>query len=311
MAAYTGTALDNLQVVTSDDDSGLGNTSQLVFEVSPGVTYHIAVAGFNNGSGIYWLNWDLNPLTPSDDSNEDNDTFAEATDVPRGQDVGGQILTDDDWFKLNINPNEHLQIDIDFNHSAGDINAQLYDRRGAFDNEPFAVEVAASYSTTNDERLNFVNITGATELYLRVYGEQGAINTDRYSIEQTLYDTDDELEKTNDSSCGTLVLFENVNTIYRDMILRDDDWYRVDTSQINELRVEVDHDYFSGDLDIMITRDTGTCDAYNQVLALGNTHDPNIPEIVTADVTGLDTVLIRIYGEQGQTNFYDLELSGN
>jgi V8-like Glu-specific endopeptidase len=308
MAAYTGTSLNDLQLIASDNDNGFGNASELVFGVVPDVTYHIAVASVDNNTGTFMLNWDLVPYDIPGDSNEDNDTYEQATEVPLRGSMFNQVLQDDDWFKLIVPPDEHMVIDIAFDHELGDINAQLYDRRGAFEDEPFAVEVAAGYSTTDNERLTYVNTTGADFLYLRIYGEQGATNP-VYSFVQNFIFRDDALEFLNDGSCYELLTIQPNNS-YFDLVLRDDDWYRVPVTGLSQLHVVLEHEYFSGDLDIMITRDRGVCDAYNDVIALGNTHDPRVVEQVSADVSGLDSVLIRVYGEQRQKNFYNLVITG-
>jgi hypothetical protein len=240
----------------------------------------------------------------TDDSNEDNDSFDTATVVAAGATVDNQVLLDDDWYLLSFNNDQHLELIIEFDHSQGDINAQLYDRRGALLGETYSVEVASGYSRDNNERLTYVNASGSTQLYLRVYGELGATNPS-YRIVQNLVTRDDEFELQNDASCGTLATLDTSIT-YDGFVLRDDDWYRLDVSSINTLTVVLNHEYFSGDLDIMITEDTGTCSAYDRTLALGNVHNPFITEQVTADVRGLNTVLIRIYGEQRQKNFYGL-----
>jgi V8-like Glu-specific endopeptidase len=309
LAAYTGTSVAGLTEVASDDDGGIGNQSQITFSASAGVTYHIAVAGFNNATGNINLAWELTPVVVQDDQFEDNDVYTNPTSLPMNQLVSDLVLLDDDWYRLSFGSEQHLDIELNFLHSAGNINCQIYDRRGARAGEIFSVDVGASYSLSDNERITYVNQLGATELLLRVYGEGGATNNS-YSIRTTIYNDDDSSEMNNDLSCGTMPTIQP-NQTYSNLIIRDDDWYRVNVAGLSTLSVTLDHEYFSGDLDIMITRDTGDCEAYNQTLALGNVHDPNITEQVTANVSGLNTVLLRIYGEQRQRNFYNLILTGN
>lgn len=57
MAVYTGSAVDNLALVTSNDDSDGGLTSSVTFMAQPGVTYLIAVDGYGGSRGNVVLNW--------------------------------------------------------------------------------------------------------------------------------------------------------------------------------------------------------------------------------------------------------------
>ncbi len=51
LAVYTGSALGGLSLVANDDDSGPGTTSAITFAGIAGVTYRIAVDGYDNESG--------------------------------------------------------------------------------------------------------------------------------------------------------------------------------------------------------------------------------------------------------------------
>lgn len=62
---YTGTAIDNLTEIDSDNDSGGGGTSEVIFTPTPLETYYIRVVGYGNGGyGNYVLNYpDPNPAS--------------------------------------------------------------------------------------------------------------------------------------------------------------------------------------------------------------------------------------------------------
>ncbi|MEH1772880.1 DUF4347 domain-containing protein [Nostoc sp.] len=56
--AYTGNAVNNLTLVTSNDDIVSGNTaSQVSFAVTTGTTYHISVDGYQSSAGNITLNY--------------------------------------------------------------------------------------------------------------------------------------------------------------------------------------------------------------------------------------------------------------
>jgi hypothetical protein len=60
LGVYTGTAVNGLSLVASnDDDPNGGVSSRVVFTTTAGTTYRIAVDGFNAASGNINLNWSL------------------------------------------------------------------------------------------------------------------------------------------------------------------------------------------------------------------------------------------------------------
>jgi hypothetical protein len=71
LAVYTGTTLNNLSVVASDDDAGEGVNSLVTFSATAGTTYWIAVDGFSGAIGNVALN--INPSA--------NDTLANCLTV--------------------------------------------------------------------------------------------------------------------------------------------------------------------------------------------------------------------------------------
>ncbi|MDH3346685.1 MAG: hypothetical protein OEM02_01105 [Desulfobulbaceae bacterium] len=64
IAAYTGTAIDNLNQLTENDDSGPGYQSLISFTVITGTTYSIAIDGFYGDQGDVLINFDLTKKFP-------------------------------------------------------------------------------------------------------------------------------------------------------------------------------------------------------------------------------------------------------
>lgn len=57
LAVYTGTAITNMTLVTANDDgAGINFNSRVTFNATAGVTYLIAVDGYNGASGGVVLN---------------------------------------------------------------------------------------------------------------------------------------------------------------------------------------------------------------------------------------------------------------
>ncbi len=59
LGVYTGTAVDGLKRVESDDDGGAFFTSELKFNANPRLTYAIAVDGYGADNGDFLLSWSL------------------------------------------------------------------------------------------------------------------------------------------------------------------------------------------------------------------------------------------------------------
>ena len=60
LAVYTGSAVDSLTLIASNDDIGGGNLqSRMTFPATAGTTYHIAVDGYGGDTGNITLNWSL------------------------------------------------------------------------------------------------------------------------------------------------------------------------------------------------------------------------------------------------------------
>ena len=68
LAVYTGSAVDSLTEVASNDDSFFSLESEVQFEATAGTTYQIAVDGFIGSVGEITLNIDESEATPGDDN---------------------------------------------------------------------------------------------------------------------------------------------------------------------------------------------------------------------------------------------------
>ena len=103
----------------------------------------------------------------SDDNYEPNDTPITAYDLSLKasiwlEDINGMgIQADDDWYEITVTPgNERVLIDVQFTHSAGDIDVALYDSTETC--------LADSISTTDNEYINHV-VPSAGTYYIKVY----------------------------------------------------------------------------------------------------------------------------------------------
>jgi len=102
LAAYTGSSVGSLNEVASNDDFA-GLTSQIVFAVSTGTTYAIAVDGFGSSEGIIEIavNFDLSDADSDGDGEPDssdncpNDPNANQSDFDMDE-IGDVCDQDDD-----------------------------------------------------------------------------------------------------------------------------------------------------------------------------------------------------------------------
>ncbi len=86
LAVYTGSQVDNLQEVASNDDSNdCGQESKVTFPAVSGVTYHIAVDGKNGATGYFELDAGLGPP---------NDDFAQSVEIAGDS---GSVTGDNIW----------------------------------------------------------------------------------------------------------------------------------------------------------------------------------------------------------------------
>ena len=90
MGVYTGTAVNALTTVASNDDIVSGNTaSRVTFNVAAGTTYRIAIDGYNNLRGNVTLNWLLTPagVPPANDAFANAQVLTGATGTVTGTNV--------------------------------------------------------------------------------------------------------------------------------------------------------------------------------------------------------------------------------
>lgn len=138
--------------------------------------------------GIYWIGACVDPLPGElqthnncsngvqitvleDDAYEENDSMDTAYTGLDEQTwlstiSGSGVQADDDWYEIYVaDGNERVLVDLRFAHAEGNIELHLVDTTG------FAV--ARSYSSSDDELIDFVVPTGDARYYIQVfYGNQ-------------------------------------------------------------------------------------------------------------------------------------------
>jgi uncharacterized repeat protein (TIGR03803 family) len=101
LAVYIGTSVDALTVVTNNDDYGFDLTSEVGFRATAGITYQLAVDGYDGTNGSVILHWAPEPPPPA------NDNFANATPI-----TGASGSTNGNNSGATLEPGEPVHADV-------------------------------------------------------------------------------------------------------------------------------------------------------------------------------------------------------
>ncbi|MCC7085155.1 MAG: hypothetical protein IT427_09120 [Pirellulales bacterium] len=162
------------RITYNDNISRRNLDSRVAVNLQDGVTYFVGITNRSSSShGSY--TWKIDGLWPSlpDDSYEQNDSFAAASDLgtlDSETTIGNLALRDQaDWFKFTtINTGEVAHsVSIEFEHRRGDLDLDLSNDLGEV--------VGRSSSRGNVESISLAGLPAGT-YYLRVFGYQGAVN---------------------------------------------------------------------------------------------------------------------------------------
>ncbi|MDX2175175.1 MAG: S8 family serine peptidase [Candidatus Sumerlaeia bacterium] len=210
----------------------------------------------------------------------------------------------DEFFQLNPGPCDTVRVNLDFSHAEGDLNLELYDFRcNTLSGQP--QRVGESYSTTDRESIAYIDRTNVGgSLFARVYGEAGITNPN-FTLSVDSLGGDDAFEE-NDFPCAATPF--PMGGDVAELILRDDDFYVVNTAGLGFLTVEVEAPKFSGQLYFQILEDDSSC-AYNVIEGF---YEPNLDLMRLQDLplNGRQSVRVRVYGASGETNVYRLKVEG-
>ncbi|MBN2559698.1 MAG: hypothetical protein JXQ75_02045 [Phycisphaerae bacterium] len=108
----------------------------------------------------------------SDDGFEDNDTCANAYTLSEEGPFTDLVVKSvaEDWYRIPLNHNQQLVVQLTFTDAYGNIDVQLYDGCGGS-------VVDGSGSTTDNEWFSYTNTGDAADFYLRVFLSDDTRNT--------------------------------------------------------------------------------------------------------------------------------------
>ena len=183
IAAYEGSSVDRLSLVSSNDDYQESSTSQLSFNAVAGNTYAIAVDGFENITGKVVLNYKLVPYPfrrPVNDMLENATLITELSSQWTGSNKGATGKANEPshanssaplasvWWKWVANTTENVCFDTlgsDFNTTIA-----AYTR----DNSGKLKEVASNDDFWGTSSLIWFNASAGQTYYLAVDGNHNA-----------------------------------------------------------------------------------------------------------------------------------------
>jgi subtilisin family serine protease/subtilisin-like proprotein convertase family protein len=239
-------------------------------------------------------------ITVQADPREPNDSFAQATALgPVGNrtetDLSIHAANNDDYYRFTAAMAGILATDVLFSHSAGDINAELYNADQDL--------LSASASTNDNERL-FWNVSTGETYYLRVYGNAGALNPsytlqlvvsqappgDRFEPNDSFAVARDFGTLSNRTEAGLSVHFPG-----------NDDYYRFTPATTGTLAADVLFSHAGGDIDAVLY------DANQTRLTYSDSR--NNDERIVWNVTAGQTYYLHVHGYDGAINpDYTLQL---
>lgn len=187
LAVYTGSSVDNLSEVDSNDDGPVDSTSQLEVVMNPGTTYRIAADGYDGESGTVQFSFDFSPaVPPANDSFvnaialtsnylEDVDVETIATSGEFGEPVharegAGDIASKSVWYTFT--PSQDGAITISTPNSTFDTVIGVY--TGA--SVSGLAEVASDDNSGSGFRAEVANLllTSGTTYHIAIDGKAGA-----------------------------------------------------------------------------------------------------------------------------------------
>ncbi len=210
--------------------------------------YFLLVWGRRGDMGWYTLEIDVACPQEGDDELEENDSWAQATQIGDEELPPLVILPEDeDWFLLDTCPEGTLTVSLDFAHDEGNLELELY--------APGGDPSWGSYSEDDGEEVVAEDLPGG-RIFVRVFGLDGAGAEYAMRVALDCTPRDDEYEP-NDSLDEPAPLDEP--GLYEDLRLLPDneDWFAFEVCDGGTLDVALRFLHERGDLDLIVFNEAG------------------------------------------------------
>ncbi|MBN2359435.1 MAG: PPC domain-containing protein [Deltaproteobacteria bacterium] len=287
--------LDPSGQVVDSSTTATGNTETVDHVAVIAGRFALRVYGYRGATNSYQLQLTVTPATPTcrEDGYEDNDDQAHATLVTAGTYDGQTCAGDEDWFAINLNAGDTLDVNLLFAHANGDLDLQL--------RAPDGVLLRTSASTDDNEEILDYVVPNAGSYALRVRGFLGAENSYRLSIVVTPAAPvcpEDGYEENDTRATATPYL---TTPIAGQICAGDYDFFSVALNVGDALTAALDFTDADGDLDLYLYDPSGNLLDWS----VSVTDDELIEH--TATVAG--TFALRVFGVGQAENAYLLTLT--
>ncbi len=215
-----GTLMNN----TTNDDSGEGTNSQLIFKANTTEDYFIAAGAYGDDVGSYQLNTAL--ITNDDFSNSINTTAVFSDNSAAGE---INYAGDTDWFKVQLTVGEQLLINLE-STTADTFLHGIYDSNGTIIQDTSDDD---SGENTNSQLLFVAPSTGEYFIAAGAYGSEVGNYTVTINSQTDDYRDDSNTRGLLDLNTPTTGIIETDG---------DSDWFKITlTENTDQLQVTLDN----------------------------------------------------------------------
>ncbi len=267
-----------------------------------------AAAGVENTYDLALVVEEYVPCSP--DAYEPNDTPDGARTVAEGDFPDLTCCGEPDWYKLDLNQGDGLDVLIEFDTAGGDLDLWIFEA-SAFQDEVLSCDNAVGCSTTetDDESVSIPSLPLTTTYYIAVGPYQGAKNDYSMTVLVTPGQQDcvDDGNEEDDTPAQAGDLWDN-GPRPGQICADDEDWFQTLGYTGETLVFDLDFVHADGDLDLKLYSDGVTVDtlAQHQLASSASATDgEHIEYPVPAD----GFFYVRVYGYSGAENAYTLEMS--
>ncbi len=182
---------------------------------------------------------------------EENDNYWDSYRLSTGF-YPSLIWNDDDWYRIELEENDSVQITMNYDHITDLYNLDFY----LYENITGTL-IDSSFEYTGIESVSYVSNQSIT-LYLYVDNYNSEVVPIEYSLQVDILGEDDlyDLGVGNDVFDQAIPLLPAINasTFYSNLTSYDPDWYFFDTPPSNDYLITIwlEYDYFEGALSMSI-----------------------------------------------------------
>lgn len=212
---------------------------------------------------------------------------------------------DEDWLSFPLGLGDSVQVSVLFDPSGPPLRAELW-VMGRFELELLQTGVAPD-GEPGVRRVAIPEVFEPDVYYLKVYPVAPTMEGIAYSVDlapvRAIPPCDDDASEDNDERIDATVLGGPfVDEVFTDLMLcsDDDDWYRVDGRRGETLRVNLQHTWEQGDLNVEL---------YRRGAMLQRANFERDVELLLYEIPEDDQYYLRVYGETAMDqNSYELRI---